>query len=131
MSDYSLFENAELVGAAAIDILNPFNWGKGVAPLTARLVEEQNAEHEGRKVSQVTIDLESQGGLKKITKAADKTVTTVIEEVKHDVGGVLDGGAWIATHWKPLLVGIAIIGAIGVVIVYVPPIAKAAKAVLP
>lgn len=135
----TFFENLELVGAAAFDFLDPSNQvnflltGEANTPRVAAVLSEQFAE-QGVTLRPLTEDERkklARNGMDKVVKAAGDTVETIATEIKNDVGAAFDGAAFVAKHWKPILIGVAALAAIGALVVYGPPVVKAAKAVLP
>ena len=90
-----LIDNVAVVNAAATDALNPVNWWNGEAPNTARVVEEQMAEREGRPVSEARIDASKTGGLARIGEAAGDTVDDVADKAKKAGDFLGEWGPWL------------------------------------
>lgn len=85
-----LGDNARLVGAAALDWVDP--WAGADAPRTAAEVERQAARDEGRAVDAARVERMAQGGAARIGAAASRTGA--------QVGAVVDEAASVlASPW--------------------------------
>lgn len=100
-------DNLELAVSVASDAADVRNWWNGTAPNTARTVEEQMAEREGRAVDQGRIDRSAEGGLARIGDAAGETVDQVVEKAK-------DAGTFLG-KWGPWILGGVALVVVGVV----------------
>lgn len=111
-----LYDNAAVIGAAATDAVDVRNWLTGEAPNTARIVEQQVAEREGREVDQGRIDRSTEGGLERIREAGVATIDDVAERAQN-------AGTFLGTYGPWIVGGVALL-ALGVVAL---PYVSAAK----